>query len=97
MREGEEANRTKPLILIHLEDGKENLLKLLKSCCKSFVIVFVFNTTWPIPFIHVVHFVYVCIVAFNINRFISPNKYIVEKELCFLSLAAFHPYLELGL
>ena len=54
MRHGEEGKHTKHLTLIHLEVGKENLLEPLQSCFKRFVLVFLFNIAWPIPFIHVV-------------------------------------------
>jgi hypothetical protein len=39
---------------------------------------------------------YVYIVTFIINIF-SLNKYVVEEEGFFLSLAGFHPLLELGI
>ena len=53
-REGDEGKHTKPLILIHLDTGKENLLELLQSCCKRFVLVFLFMIVFPIPLINVV-------------------------------------------
>ena len=84
MKEGKEGKNIKPLILIHLDVGKENLLELLQSYCKRFVLVFYLIQLGLFPSS------YVYIVASSINRFIYLNKYIVEEKGFFLSLARFH-------